>query len=383
MLQPVCKPLLSLLIISTCTSCTASALPTPPPLPEQEVLVIGAALGLSGDIAGYGTSQRQGIQLAEKAVESSSYMESSLKLQAIFEDTGATADGAALAVEKLINDHRAAGLIGPTLSSQALVADPIAQRSGVPIIAISNTAPGIVETGHYIFRCSMPESAVIAATVKMAGIQGTKKAGILWGNDDSFTVGGYKAFKQACQKYGIELLVEEQFTRGETDFQDRLTRILSSAPNAICVSALIKEAVPIVKQLRSLGYTGLIIGGNGFNTTELIRQAGEAANGVMVGTAWNYTSTNIRNIEFINSFQKSYGNKPDQFAAQAYTSVWLYADALKTAKSIKPGAIRDALAKLSNLNTPLGLFSFNKEREPVHTTGVQLVKDGKFTILNR
>ncbi len=338
---------------------------------------------MSGDISIYGESQKNGIDLAVREVNTSKYLPGGLVLQVVYQDAGALPDQAKTAINKLIIDDRVAGIIGPTLSSQALAADPIAQKAGIPVIAISNTVPGITEIGDYIFRCSLPESAIISSTIKSSSIQGDRNMVILWGNDDDFTINGYKAFIDACKKYNMTIVGEEQFNRGETDFKDRLSRLIKLQPDAILVSALIKEAILIVTQIRGLNYTDTIIGNNGFNTPELVRQAGDATDGVMVGTAWNMTGTGMKNIDFIINYEKSYGKKPDQFAAQAYTAVWLYADAFKLAGSTQPKAIRDALAGITNFNTPLGLFSFNQYREPVHPSVVQLVKEGKFTILNR
>lgn len=372
--------LLAIILLSACTA--APAQPAEKPV-EPSAVIIGVAIGLSGDISIYGESQRNGIDLAMKEVNSSKYLPGKFMLKVVYEDAGASPDQARLAVEKLIKDGKIAGLIGPTLSSQALAANPIAQKAGIPVIAVSNTVPGITEMGDYIFRCSMPESSVITNTMKSSSIQGDKNVVIFWGRDDDFTINGYKAFLEASKKYNMTILGEEQFNRGETDFKERLSRLMKLEPDAFLVSALIKEAIPIVIQLRSAGYTETIIGNNGFNTPELVRQAGEAANGVMVGTAWNMTGTGMKNTDFILNYEKSFGKKPDQFAAQAYTAVWLYAEAIRSAGSAQPKAVRDALARISNLNTPLGLFSFSQDREPIHPSVVQLIKDGKFTILHR
>ncbi len=372
-----------ILVVSLLSNCSpAPVQPIEKPVVPATV-TIGACLGLSGDILIYGESQKNGIDLAVKDVTASNYLPDGLTMEIVYEDAGATPDQAKTAIKKLIQDDRVVGIIGPTLSSQALAADPIAQKAGIPVIAISNTVPGITEMGDVIFRCSMPESSIIASTIKSSSIQGDKEFVILWGKDDDFTVNGYRAFVDACKKLGLTIRGEEQFSRGETDFKDRLSRLIKLKPDAILVSALITEAILIVKQIRGLGYTDTIIGNNGFNTPELVTQAGADADGVMVGTAWNMTSTGMKNIDFILNYEKSYGKKPDQFTAQAYTAVWLYADAIKSAGSTEPKAIRDALAGITNFNTPLGLFSFNQDREPVHPSVVQLIKDGKFTILSR
>ena len=61
-----------------------------------------------------------------------------------------------------------------------------------------------------------------------------------------------------------------------------------------------------------------IIGGNGFNSPALLKNAGEAADGVMMGASWNATSSLPLNKKFVETFTAKYGNAPDQFAAQAY-----------------------------------------------------------------
>jgi ABC-type branched-subunit amino acid transport system substrate-binding protein len=71
---------------------------------------------------------------------------------------------------------------------------------------------------------------------------------------------------------------------------------------------------------------------------------------------------------------------PDQFAAQAFTGVYLLAYAIRDAGKVESAAIRDALAKLKDVDTILGKFSVAANREAVHTPVVQEVKDGKFAI---
>lgn len=347
------------------------------------VVTIGAFIGLSGDVIAYGDSQKKGIELAAKEIDDIAYLGSGKQLKVIITDAGASGDSAIAAITKLINTDKVVGLIGPTLSSQAFPADPIAQKAGIPVIAISNTAPGITEMGDYIFRCSLPESEVIGGTMKAAASQlRVAKVAYLWGKDDDYTVAGYKAFTGAVAKNGLRVAADMTFSRGDSSFKNQLSDIIIAKPDAILVSALAKEAVVIITQAREMGYQGLIIGGNGFNSPDIIKQAGKDAEGVMAGTAWNIAGTNSKNLEFISSFQKAYNTKPDQFAAQAYTAVLLYANAIRTAGNADPKSIRDALANISNLTTPLGSFSFTGDREPLHPSIVQIIRNGKFTVFN-
>ena len=371
----------ALIIIILAVACS-TPLQQPAAQAQLEQIKIGALLGLSGDIGtSYGQPQKNGVELAVNEVNESNYLGSGKRLKLIVADAGAGADTALKAMTGLIETDNVSCIIGPTLSAQAFKADPVAQSHKIPVIAVSNTVPGITEMGDFIFRCSLPESTVIGGTMRAAASQlRVVKVAYLWGKDDDYTIAGYKAFKDAVTKNGLKVLADETFNRGDTDFKPQLEKIIAKGPDAILVSALAKEAAAIIIQARSLGYTGTIIGGNGFNSTDVIKQAGSYAEGVMAGTAWNIASINTRNLEFISAYQKAYGIKPDQFAAQAYTGTWLMANAIRTAGNSNPQAIRDALAGISNFTTPMGSFSFTENREPVHPSVVQIVKNGRFTI---
>jgi branched-chain amino acid transport system substrate-binding protein len=372
---------IALILVMLAAACSA-AQPQTVVQPQSTPYKIGALLGLSGDIASsYGQAQKKGVELAVGEVNDSNYLGAGRRLTAVIADAGPAVDTAVSAITRLIEVDNVSAIVGPTLSSQAFKSDPVAQDHRVPVIAVSNTVPGITQMGDYIFRCSLPESTVIGGTIKAAASQlRVVKIAYLWGKDDDYTVAGYRAFKDAVSKNGLKVIADETFSRGDTDFKPQLEKIIAPGPDAILVSALAKEAASIIVQARSLGYTGIIIGGNGFNSTDVIKQAGSDSEGVMAGTAWNIASINPRNLEFISAYQKAYGIKPDQFAAQAYTGTWLLANAIRTAGSSDPAAIRDALAGISNFTTPMGSFSFTADREPIHPAVVQIVKNGRFTI---
>jgi branched-chain amino acid transport system substrate-binding protein len=374
---------LTVLVSILCTGCSQTTPPLQHNVTQPMVITLGAIVGLSGDISVYGASQKKGLELAVQEINDSNYLGAGKKLELIIEDSGATVDGAVSAMTRLLAEDDVVGVIGPTLSSQAFAADPIAQKHGIPVMGISNTVPNITKMGDFIFRCSLPESVVIAGTIKSA-VQTLKikKVGILWESDDDYTIGCYQAFMESAKQNGLSIVAQETFVGGETDFEARISRIIARQPDAILVSAFAREAPQIVIQLRGLNFTGTVIGGNGFNTPDIITRAREAAEGIMVGTAWNKASRASNNVTFISSFEKAYSITPDQFAAQAYTGVWLYANAIRIADSPEPRAIRDALAGTRNFDTPLGLFSFTGEREPLHKPAVQVIRHGQFVILD-
>ncbi|MFC1960243.1 ABC transporter substrate-binding protein [Chloroflexota bacterium] len=357
--------------------------PTPENLSGD--IKVGVIFGQSGSIAQYGMPQTYGVELALAKISESGYL-GDANLVFVIED-GFDTDSAVAAMTKLVEQDNVVAVIGPTLSTQAFAADPIAAAVGVPVMGVSNTASGITTMteedalNQFIFRDSLPESSVIPGTIASAiETLGIEKAAILYGDDDDFTFSGYEVFLESLLEQGIEVLSEETFSRGDVDFLPQLTNIVSQEPDALVVSSLLAEAVQIVAQARQLGYEGPIIGGNGFNSPALIADAGEASNGVMVGAAWNIINDTPLNVAFTEMYTEAYEGAPGQFAAQSYTGAWLMATAIRCADSADSAAVRDALAGIEDFDSPLGSFSFDEERNPVHPPIVQIVDDGAFAV---
>ena len=305
------------------------------------------------------------------------------KMEVVFEDDASDKAPGINAFQKLINQDRVLAIIGPTLSNTAQATDPVAQSGRCTVLGVSNTAGGITEIGNFIFRDSLTEAQVIPQTVasvkQKANVQ---KAALLYGNDDAFTQAGYEVMKKSLVDSGIQITSEQTFTKGDKEFSAQLTVIRGTNPDALFVSALVDEAVGIVTQARRLGMDKTpIVGGNGFNSPALIKGADTAAEGVIVGAAWNSASTNTKSQDFIRNYKARYNSDPDQFATQAYAGVYIIAEGLKNAKSVTDRqALRDGLTKVSNLDTALGTFSFTDGRDAQHPAVVQIVRNGAFAV---
>ena len=226
------------------TACSGAAAPTTAPaapaapaagsLPAE--ITIGAVHDLSGSTANYGTAIQKGINLAVKQINDQKFLGEGHVVKVIYEDAAGDPKQAIAAYEKLTANKDIVAILGPTLSTEAKSADPIAQQARVPVIASSNTVDGIVEIGDYIFRTSLPESAVIPNTVKVtAKALNIKQVAVMYGNDDAYTQGGYQVFKDSLTKEGIKILTTETFAKGDTDFSAQLTKIKSLNPDAIIV----------------------------------------------------------------------------------------------------------------------------------------------------
>lgn len=339
---------------------------------------IGAALSLSGPGAGTGLVQREAIRLARDEINASRML-GSTRLEVVIEDDASDRDAAAAVFRKFIDSSHVVAIVGPTLSSVALAVDPIAQEAGVPVLAISNPAGGITEIGDFIFRDCLAEAQINRHTVKVLKARlPLGRAALLYADTDA-TRSGSSGFKLALHDLGVHIVSEQTFGLDDTDMSSQLMEIASSHPDALFVSAPPHRAGSIVLQARGLGLDGLpIVGSSAFNSASVLRAAGEAAEGLIVGGAWSASSASARNQQFIQSYRARYGTEPDQFAAQAYAGIYLIAGALKDANTASdPRAVREALERLSGLETPLGKLSFSPSHEASYPPIVQVVRGGR------
>jgi branched-chain amino acid transport system substrate-binding protein len=342
---------------------------------------IGAALSLTGPAKLFGAAQRNGIRLAQDEINAS-HMLGNTWLDVLVEDDASDRDRASAVFQGFIEDSHVLAIMGPTLSDTALSVDPLAQQAGIPVLAISNAATGITQIGNSIFRDCLTESQLAPQIVKMVRSRlKIHNAALLHGDTDPNRAGS-QAFKKALQDKGIHIVAEEVFTPDQTDFSPQLDEIWASRPDALFITAPAHSAASILVQARQHGPANIpIIGSSSFNSDTVLRSAGDAAEGLIVGSAWSAANPSALNQQFIQSYHARYGVDPDQLAAQAYTGVFILATALRDAGSTSdPRAMRDALERIRNLDTPLGMFSFDDARDAMYPPSVQIVRRGRFQL---
>ncbi len=348
----------------------------------QDPIKVGAIFILSGPSSGYGISQRTGVELAVADINAAGGI-NGREVQVIFEDSQGSGDEAINAVRKLIDRDEVVAVIGPTLSTEMFSAGPVANDSGVPILGVSTTVPGITDIGEYVFRNSLPEAKVIPHTVARSVEKfGIKRAAVLYANDDDVSKAGAEIFKAELQKNGVEIVEEATFSVQDTEFGPQITKVLAADPDAFFISTLYNSAALLMVQARQAGFTGHFIGGNGFNSPALIEVGKDAVEGAVVGSPWFAERNDPKVQKFVSDHIAKMGKGPDQFAAQSYDGMMLIAEALRAAGSTDRDAVRDALAAIRDYEGVTGVFSFDENRDPVMTPFILQIKDGKYVELD-
>lgn len=336
---------------------------------------IGVISYLSGAGAAYGEAITNGLEMAKEEINE----QGNVNIELVIEDSAGLADQALSAGQKLINSENVHAIIGPTLSTEMEVIGPVADQNMVPILGTSITVEGIPEIGEYVFRNSLPESIAIPAAVEAAvEAHDAEKVAIIYGNDDVLTKAGYDAMKQSAEDLGLEIVTTQTFQLGQSDYKAQLAAIKNSDADLVLASALYNEGAVIMTQARAAGIDIPFVGGNGFNSPQLIEIAGDAADGLVVATPWFTEKDDEAVQEFVKKYTDKYGVAPDQFAAQAYDGLYMMAEALERAGEAERMKLRDALAETNDFNGVLGKIALDEVGDVVMDPVVLTIKDGEF-----
>ena len=359
---------------------------------------IGIAVAQTSNVALLGQEQVAGAKIAEKYFNDQGGVNGT-PIRLVFQDTAGDEAGAINAFQTLITRDKVVGIVGPTLSQQAFGADPIADRSKVPVLAPSNTAKGIPQIGDFIARVSAPVAVVAPNSVKAALKINPqiKRVAVLFAQNDAFSKSETETFQQTVKDQKLELVTVQKFQTTDTDFQTQATSTINLKPDLVIVSGLAADGGNLVRQLRELGYKGLIIGGNGLNTSNVFSVCKALCDGVLIAQAYSPEHPGDMNKAFRNAYLSQFKKEPPQFSAQAFTAVQVYVEALKAldkqtkvAQKALPElrtALNQTLLK-GQYEAPIGLISFTPEGEIVQKEFyvAQIKMDesgnnGKFTFL--
>jgi branched-chain amino acid transport system substrate-binding protein len=375
-----CVPALLLVLLSACSQTTSDSAGAPAAAPQANTaaapanaIAIGVGVAQTSNVALLGQEQVAGVKIAEKYFNDAGGINGT-PIKIVLQDTGGDEQGAINAFQTLINKDKVVGIVGPTISQQAFSASPIADRAKVPVIGPSNTAKGIPQIGDFVARVSAPVSVVAPNSVKAALKLNPqiKKVAVFFAQNDAFSKSETEIFQQVVNDQGLELATVQKFQTTDTDFQTQATAAMNLKPDLVIISGLAADGGNLVRQLRELGYKGLIIGGNGLNTSNTFPVCKALCDGLIIAQAYSPEHSSAVNQAFRTAYTNQYKKEPPQFSAQAFTAIQVFVESLKQLDQktkVAQKALPDLRSALNTqllsgkYDTPIGEISFTPEGE--------------------
>lgn len=359
--------ILAVLAISSCAT-------------KEDTIRIGVFNSLTGGTATFGISSTQGMQMAADEWNARGGLLGK-RIELIVEDDQSKPDEAALAVTKLINQNRVVAILGEVASSRTLAGAPIAQKAGIPLITPASTNPKVTQIGDYIFRVCYVDSfqGVVCARFVTQNL-GLKRLAILKDIKNDYSVGLADYFKQNIPGLGAEIVSEQSYSEGDTDFRAQITAMKSTNPEGIFIPGYYTEVGLIAKQVREQNINAVLIGGDGWDSPRTPEIGGDAVEGAFFCNHYSADDTSQAVQGFVNRYKERHGYVPDAMAPLSYDAANLMFASIQKAGSVEGAAIRDAIAATRDFPGICGDVTIDAERNARKSAVMIQIKGGKFTV---
>ncbi|MEZ4552805.1 MAG: ABC transporter substrate-binding protein [Dehalococcoidia bacterium] len=339
---------------------------------------LGVVQSLTGTGAAYGQSGAEGIRLAIDEVNAS---DSGISIEYAVSDDASKPETGVGAFQAFVDDGVTA-VIGPSLSNVAFQALAVTEGGGVPAISPMTTASGIGEIGDYVFRVALAEDASLPALIaRVATISSVRTGALFFDSSDAYSRSSAEAMRAGLAASGGAVTIEVDIAAGMPTAAMLAGSAVTEA-DIFLLPMLVDAAAPVLRGLRDAGLTQPAIGGSALASPDLVKLAGDAADGTYVASTWHPDVANERSREFVRAYTEAFGHAPDNYAAVSYASVYLLVDALQRAGSPDPDKLRDALTATSALDTVLGTLSIGPSGDATFQPVFQVFSDGTLTLLD-
>ena len=349
-------------------------------LAADNTIRLGVYLPLTGANAYGGELELEGLQMANK--EAPEVLGQKVELFVVDNKTDKVES--ANAVKRLIDKEKVVAIIGTYGSSLAMAGGEVAEKAAVPMIGTSCTNPLVTQGKKYIFRVCFidPYQGAGAATYAYKTL-GLKKAAILVDVANDYSVGLASFFTKSYNKLGGEVVTNLNYQSGDQDFTAQLTEIISKKPDVLFIPSYFAEGAIIMKQVKELGGTFKVMGGDAMDNPKITEIGGSAVEG-FVHTTFPYDPSmkdmNPVAQKFTDDWKKLHPDKdPNVNAALGYDAYMITLDAIKRAGKADPEAITKALAATKGFEGVTGSTTINATHDAEKPVGLVTIKDGKKT----
>src|SRR5215207_2883751 len=353
---------------------------------QDEPIRIGLGFDLTGAESSLDLPAANGAQLAIDEINANGGVLGQ-QIEGILHDTRYEMDITAQVAHQFVEEDGVSAVVGFTDSDSVLASGPILQAAGIPFITAGATSPLLPEQiGDLFFMACFGDNVQAAAAAEYAYENFGPTAYLLTDEGVEYTTLLAAYFKARFEELGGTIVLEDTYADDATDFSAQITKIraLAEQPDFYFISAMPYNVGPVVLQFRQAGLDGPIVGGDGYDTPDILSVAGESANNVYFTThALMDPELGIESIQaFMTAYNDKYGHAPENaFAALGYDAMKLLADAIERAGSTDATAIQEALLATTDFPGITGLITYaNGEHIPQKGVTIIEIADGQFTL---
>ncbi|OGT36264.1 MAG: hypothetical protein A2W28_05265 [Gammaproteobacteria bacterium RBG_16_51_14] len=367
--------LMAMSLFSGCSDNKEAKTPTKV-VKEERPLIIGIVGPETGDEASFGLSVVEGALAAAKRFNAQGGI-GGKEIKVIHFDDKNNIGMTNEAVKNLISQNVIAILAAPTGSSTFSPVH-LVNESKTIFISIGSRRK-LKGTGMYVFRTAVPDEIATEDLIKHAVTElGYVNYALVTSSTNEFSLDLTSMFMKALDKYHgvvkIRADTYDSFTGGQN--MDAVISAIKKSPDplhGVIFTGDASEAVLLAQGLKKAGLTMPILGGEDLFSEEYL-QGGDAVNETLLYTTFSADSQSAKVGEFLTDIGKA---NPDRFAALAYDTFMLVAEAIKEAGTTDTAMVRETMISRKDCIGVTGKTSFTQENLPIKHPIICKVKKGE------
>jgi len=342
---------------------------------DERPLIIGIVGPETGEEATYGTSVVAGALAAAKRFNAQGGI-AGKEIKVLHFDDQSDIGLSTKIVKDLISQRAIAILAAPTGSSTF---SPIHLVNDSKTIFISvGSRRQLKATGPFVFRTAVPDETATEDLIKYAIKELGVNYAVVTAADNEFSLELSSLFKRALDKHHgvakLEVDTYDSYSGGHN--LGAVVAAIKKSPDplhGVIYTGGAAEAAQLAQELKKAGLSLPIIGGEDLFSEEYLK-GGEAVNETLAYTTFFAENKSAKMDEFIKDIGK---DKPDRFAALAYDTFMLVADAIKDAGSTDTTLVREAMINRKDCIGVTGKTSFTSENMPVKHPSICKIQKGE------
>ncbi len=342
-------------------------------------VTVGVALDSTGPAGFTGVEGKKGIDLAvEEANAAKALGDATLAVDV--KDGASDPKQAASLMTSMVKDYPVVSQ-GMT-SGGALAAAPIAQRAKVPIAIILAGAPGIVETGEYVYRANAPQPTYHHLLAEHFKNQGVKTVAQVYNNDvPTNETLAEETWPELAKQNGFQITSSDGVGATATNFASTVSKIMSANPDAVVMHLTGAQHVTFATALKRAGYQGKIAGGAGLGAG-ILKPMGAQGDGILFPIDFSAANTDPNIKKFVDAYTAKYNESPSPYAADAYDAMQLITKSLAAADSFEAEDVKAGMDKVTGEGFDGAAGAITFENRDARVPGVLVEwRDGKENVI--
>jgi len=325
---------------------------------------IGFSSPLTGPQASAGVDNQGGLQLAIERLNTQGLVIGGKKIQfvAMMEDDQGDPRSGVIVAQKLV-DSGVKAIVGPYNSGVTIPASRIYNNAGIVIATVASNSQVTLQGFPYVFRVAANNDQLGGKMALYAAKELKIKTVSVVDDRTAYGQGLAAEFAKVAKANGIHVLGNDYTNDKASDFSAILTSIKAKKPDAIFYGGYSPQGGPMLRQMKQLGLSSLLLGGDGICAPEMGRLAGDALTNQVYCTQSGALLNKLdAGKTFSADYQKRFKRPAETYAASFYDGMMLIAQAMKNADSVEPQKYLAALEKI-NYNGVTGNYMFDAHHD--------------------